>query len=189
MIARRRRVGERIVQARGRRGARGGRARWSSTSPPSRMVPSPKVKEQSATSTATCARRQALRGIGAVAHERAGEHRGADVVRQRVGREGAHRDEQPGDVAHAEMQERDAVVPGERRIGDERRERGEEISVRRDRGEARPRPSPREMSAQLAVEEPSRDDDRQRARSTGHTNSRDVLHRRGDRSRRPPFCA
>jgi hypothetical protein len=80
-------------------------------------------------------------------------------VGQRVGRERAHRNEKPGDVPHAEMQERDAVVPGERRIGHEGRQARQQVAVRRDRGEARPNRLEGEPS-EFPVEKPTRNDDR-----------------------------
>ncbi len=66
--------------------------------------------------------REALGAVGAIADHGAGEHRCADIVGQRIGGEGAERDEGPGDMLHAEMQQGDAVIPGECRIGDKRRQ-------------------------------------------------------------------
>jgi hypothetical protein len=85
------------------------------------------------------------------------------------------------------MQERDAVVPGERRIGEQRRERGKEITVKRDRGEALPDRHEGDVP-QLPIEEPPRNHDRQEPDHGPHELAH-ILHRRGDRSRRPPFCA
>ena len=76
---------------------------------------------------------QALRMIGAVADHAPGEDRSADIVRERVGDEGAERDIGPGDAFLAmQMQQCDPVVPGECSIGDERREPGMEEGGGRD---------------------------------------------------------
>ncbi|MNN09807.1 hypothetical protein D3C81_1227100 [compost metagenome] len=61
-------------------------------------------------------RTEALAAVGAIAHHRAGEHRGADVVGQGVGGERTEGDEAPGNPL-AQMGEGDVVVPGQGKVG------------------------------------------------------------------------
>ena len=97
-------------------------------------APRPKVKEQKATTSPTSRHAEAPGRIGAVADDRAGENRGADVVGDGVGDEGGQRDERPA-YPPAKVKKRDPVVPGERRIGERGRSAGHRPARRRDRGE------------------------------------------------------
>ncbi len=106
---------------------------------------------------------QTLRRISAVAHHRAREHARPDIVRQRVGREGAQRNEKPGDMGDAQMQERDPVVPGERRIGEQRRGGGGEIIAPANGLEMGPDLRADRFALELVIEQIERHDDRQKA--------------------------
>ena len=79
---------------------------------------------------------------------------------QRIGREGAERDEGPGDVLHAEMQQSDPVVPGKRGIGDQRREERQRQPVRRQGADIRPELCPDFFTLKLPIEEEDRRADR-----------------------------
>ncbi len=103
-------------------------------------------------------RAQALRRIGAIAHDRARKHRGADIVRKRIGGERGDGDEKPGNVADAEMQKRDPVIPGQRQIGHERRQSREGIAPPRDSRQALPNVIERQ-AAELTIQKPTGDDD------------------------------
>ena len=77
---------------------------------------------------------EALGRVGPVADHRARQDRGPDVVGDGVGDERRQRDERPADPA-AEVQERDPVVPGERRVGERGRGAGQRPPHGRDRPE------------------------------------------------------
>jgi hypothetical protein len=74
------------------------------------------------------------------------------------------------------MQERDAVVPSERAVGDERCQRGQQVAIRRDRFQAR-RDLGKSDVPQFAVEKPARDDDREKP-DEGPNELTRALHRR-----------
>ena len=63
--------------------------------------------------------RQALAAVGPVTYHGTGKYRGADIVGQGIGGEGAERDEAPGDLS-AQVGDGDAVVPGQGPISTER---------------------------------------------------------------------
>jgi hypothetical protein len=105
-------------------------------------------------------------------------------VGQRIGREGAQGDIEPGDVANAQMQQGDPIVPGQRCIGDECRQARQQVAVRRDRGQACPDGIERQ-TPEFPKEKPSRYEDRgqtdQRPNELTH-----VLHeKRSDSSQDP----
>ena len=111
-----------------------GRARNTSSRLPTRIMASTKVNQQTATRMPISGPVSPLVRIGAVADDGARQHRAADIVRQRIGGEGAERDEQQRHLL-ADMGERDVVVAGDRRIGDDGAERRKQRAMRRDGGE------------------------------------------------------
>ena len=62
---------------------------------------------------------QALGGIGPVAHQSAGKYRCADIMRQRIGGERHSGDKHPAELV-SQMQQSDAIIPGQRRVGHQR---------------------------------------------------------------------
>ena len=131
-------------------------------------------------------RAQALRRIGPVAHDGAGKHRGADIVRQGIGGERGDGDEQPRDVAHAQMQQRDPVVPGQGRIGDEGRQAGEGVAVGRHGRQAVP-DVVEGQAAKLTIEKPAGNDDCQKP-DHGPNELTHILHRAGSAPSFPLLC-
>ncbi len=103
---------------------------------------------------------QPLGRIGSVAHHCAREDRGADVVRQGVGGERTQGDEHPRNIADAEMQKSDTVVPGERRIGDDRRNCGQPILTRCDRLQIRPDLRADRLAFKTSIKQPAGSKDR-----------------------------
>ena len=97
-------------------------------------APRPKVKEQKATKSPTSRHAEAPGRIGAVADDRAGENRGADVVGDGVGGEGGEA-RRTASRSSGQDEERDPVVPGERRIGERGRSEAISPARRRNRGE------------------------------------------------------
>src|SRR5579875_1353743 len=104
-------------------------------------------------------RAQTLGMIGAVPDHSARENSRADVVRECVGREGAKRDKYPGDIFHAKMEQRNPVVPGERSIGDKRRECYQQIMGGGNRCQAFPDFRPNGLALELPMKKPKRNGD------------------------------
>ncbi len=62
-------------------------------------------------------------------------------------------------MRHAQVEQRDPVIPGERRIGEQRAETREKIPVRRNGLESRPNLSAERLAAEFLVEEIEGGDD------------------------------
>ncbi len=113
-------------------------------------------------------RAQAFRAIGAVADHSAGKNSRADVMRERIGREGAKRDEHPRNMFDAQMEQGDFVVPGERRVSHESGENRQHVMRRRDGFDVLPDLRSDGLAAKLPVEKPDRNDDGDKAERRPH---------------------